>query len=167
MTKMQSYPLKTVQSEDTPESTSSSHTASEAIFDDGSDAGDPYKHADDPLLPTSSPPPAAAFSSRLNYLDEKRQSGSFSSALFFSALFRIGLWILGPPRPRKYKVTPWFPKWQAAPGRAIDRYFPETKKKVYLLLAVLGLWGFVFLSVVHSSVSGDTAIRLACHSNLW
>lgn len=76
-------------------------------------------------------------------------------------------WIQGPPQPHKYKITPLLERWQTAPSRLIDTYLPSTKQKLFLLLTAIGIWGVVFLSVLHASVSNDSVVRLSCYSSLW
>lgn len=90
-----------------------------------------------------------------------------SSSYLPSFLRPIWTWIQGPSHPRTYKITPLFERWQTAPGRIIDRYFPRKKRKILLLLAVLGFWGFVFISVVDSSVRSDDVLKISCSTRLW
>ncbi|KAL4877523.1 LCCL domain-containing protein [Aspergillus karnatakaensis] len=82
-------------------------------------------------------------------------------------------WMRGPSPPHKYRITPWLARWQTAPGRLIDRYFPSTKVKFCLLLASVLLWGVIFISVLHSSVASQeipghgNPVKLSCSSRLW
>ncbi|KAL4925147.1 LCCL domain-containing protein [Aspergillus undulatus] len=82
-------------------------------------------------------------------------------------------WMRGPSPPRKYRINPWLAKWQNAPGRLVDRYFLSTKAKSCLLLASLLLWGVVFISILHASVTGQeipghgAPAKLSCSSRLW
>ena len=96
-------------------------------------------------------------------VQEKSQPSSYLP----SFLRPIWTWIQGPSRPRTYKITPLFERWQTAPGRIIDRYFPRRKQKIFLLLAVLGFWGSVFIYVVDSSVRSDDVLKISCSTRLW
>ena len=85
-----------------------------------------------------------------------------------SCLRPIWAWMQGPPYPCAYKITPLFERWQTAPGRIIDTYFPGRRQKMFLLLAVLLAWGLVFISVVDSSVhSSDNVVKISCSTRLW
>ncbi|KAL5334369.1 hypothetical protein BJX70DRAFT_378519 [Aspergillus crustosus] len=109
----------------------------------------------EPLLPTSSYRPIQ---------EQKR---------FTCTVPGILNWMRGPSPPHKYRINPWLARWQTAPGRLIERYFPNTKAKFCLLLASVLLWGVIFISVLHSSVAGQeiaghgSPVKLSCSSRLW
>lgn len=113
---------------------------------------------DEPLLPTSASHHDAGHGMRRHR--KCSRSGIIS-------------WMKGPSPPHKYHINPWFARWQTAPGRLVDRYFPSKSGKVWLLLGIVVAWGVIFLSVLHSYVHGaDIAgygnpVKLACHSRLW
>ncbi|KAL2868492.1 LCCL domain-containing protein [Aspergillus lucknowensis] len=92
---------------------------------------------------------------------------------FSCTLSGIRDWIHGPLPPHKYRINPWLARWQTAPGRLIERYFPSKKSKLALLLAALAVWGIVFISVLHASVAGQEILghgspaKLSCWSRLW
>ncbi|KAF9894554.1 hypothetical protein FE257_006439 [Aspergillus nanangensis] len=108
----------------------------------------------EPLLPTSTPPP--------------RKPPPFAWSIS-----GIGAWLNGPSPPHKYHISPWFPRWQSAPGRLVDRYFPSRAAKISLLLACVALWGVVFIAALNRSLAGQeipgygTPVKLACHGRLW
>ncbi|GES63486.1 LCCL domain protein [Aspergillus terreus] len=110
---------------------------------------------DQPLLPTTSPQPPKA------------------NERFSCTVSGIRSWVKGPAIPHKYRINPWFLRWQTAPGRLVDRYFPSTTAKVWLLLACLGAWGAVFLEILDWSVSGQeipgygSPVTLSCSGRLW
>ena len=112
---------------------------------------------DEPLLPTSVPHQG-------NDRNKKRFSWSKAG---------ISSWAKGPSPPHKYHINPWFPRWQAAPGRLVNKYFPSKIAKIWLLLGIVVAWGIVFISTVHSTVSSvDIAgygnpVKLSCHARLW
>ncbi|KKK18011.1 hypothetical protein ARAM_005634 [Aspergillus rambellii] len=120
-------------------------------------AGDGDQSTSEPLLPTSN-------FDRPHVKVSKRFSCSVSG---------VRDWIRKPSSPQKYRINPWLAHGQTAPGRLIERYFPSTQAKVCLLLGVLGVWGLVFISVLHASVTGQeipghgTPVKLSCWSRLW
>ncbi|KAL2809589.1 hypothetical protein BJX63DRAFT_352149 [Aspergillus granulosus] len=126
----------------------------------GQDSFDPApahheQDTSEPLLPTSSYRPVQ---------EPKR---------FTCTAAGIRDWICGPSPPHIYRINPWFARWQTAPGRLIERYFPSRKARVGLLLAALLVWGVVFISVLHASIIGQeipghgTPVKLSCWSRLW
>ncbi|KAL4948836.1 LCCL domain-containing protein [Aspergillus filifer] len=116
---------------------------------------DREQDTNEPLLPTSNYQPP----------QEKKR--------FFCTVAGIREWMRGPSPPRKYRINPWLARWQTAPGRLIERYFPSSKAKVSLLIAALLLWGVVFISILHASVTGQeipghgSPTKLSCSSRLW
>lgn len=111
----------------------------------------------EPLLPTSTHHPRRIAAARP----------------FTCTLSGIRAWIKGPPHPHRYQITPWLQRWQTAPGRLVERYFPSTRAKVWLLLACICTWGVIFLSILHSSVAGQQVsgygvpVKLSCNARLW
>lgn len=82
-------------------------------------------------------------------------------------------WCRGPVPPHIYRVNPWFPKWQAAPARLVDRRAPRRWMKIALLLVGLVVWIAVFFSTLKASVAGQGAsgygrpVKLSCLHSLW
>lgn len=113
---------------------------------------------DEPLLPTSVPHQGMRHGTGTNR--KCSRSG-------------ITAWMKGPSPPHKYHINPWFARWQTAPGRLIDRYFPNKSGKIWLLLAIVAVWGVILISRLHSAVNGvdiagyGTPVKLACHTRLW
>lgn len=113
----------------------------------------------EPLLPTSSPIPSQ---------NRHQELGKFSCSLS-----GIRTWIKGPVPPVEYKITPWLARWQTAPSRYIERLLPSTRARVSLLVAGIALWGVVFLTILHYSITGQeipgygTPVKLSCHARLW
>ncbi|KAI9929968.1 hypothetical protein MW887_011778 [Aspergillus wentii] len=116
------------------------------------------EYSSEPLLPTSVPHPQP----------EHKRADRFSCTIP-----GIIAWIKGPLPPHKYHITPLLRRWQTAPERLIERRFPSKRFKICLLLASLVLWGIVFISVLHSSVSSQVVpgfgkpVKLSCQSRLW
>ncbi|KAE8352792.1 hypothetical protein BDV28DRAFT_148691 [Aspergillus coremiiformis] len=118
---------------------------------------DQMQDTEEPLLPTSSPRSRSA-----------QESGRFSCSLA-----KICRWAKGPSPPRKYQIKPWLHRWQTAPGRLVERSFPSTSAKVWLLLLCLGIWGAVFIETLHYSISTREVsgygkpVELSCYGALW
>jgi hypothetical protein len=134
---------------------------SQSVAEDARDSFDPAsadreQSTSEPLLPTSSYRPAQQ--------PKKR---------FTCTPAGIWDWICGPSPPHEYQINPWLARWQTAPDRLIKRYFPSKKSKVALLLAALLVWGVVFISILHASVTGQeipghgSPVKLSCWSRLW
>jgi hypothetical protein len=134
---------------------------SQSVAEDARDSFDPApadreQSTSEPLLPTSSYRPAQEPTKR-----------------FTCTASGIWDWICGPEPPHKYRINPWLARWQTAPDRLIERYFPGKKSKVALLLAALLVWGVVFISILHASVTGQeipghgSPVKLSCWSRLW
>ncbi|KAL4895454.1 LCCL domain-containing protein [Aspergillus ambiguus] len=149
----QDYPLQVLEPEDSP-----GNSPFVTVVRESSDSARAPGHVqspDQPLLPTSLPQPPKAHEP------------------FSCSLKGIRAWVKGPPIPYKYRISPWFPRWQTAPPRLVDRYFPSRTAKVWLLLACLGAWGVVFLEILDWSVSGQeipgygNPIKLSCSGRLW
>ncbi|PYH84741.1 hypothetical protein BO82DRAFT_328706 [Aspergillus uvarum CBS 121591] len=113
----------------------------------------------EPLLPTSSP-----FPDHNRHHEPEKFSCSISG---------IRTWIKGPVPPVEYKITPWLVRWQTAPSRYIERLLPSTRARVSLLVACIALWGVVFLTILHFSITGQeipgygAPVKLSCHARLW
>ncbi|KAF5862510.1 hypothetical protein ETB97_011610 [Aspergillus alliaceus] len=118
---------------------------------------DHMQGTDEPLLPTAS-----------SYLRPVKDSDRFSCSLS-----KIRAWIKGPSPPRKYQINPWLRRWQTAPGRLVERYFPSTSAKVWFLLLSLGIWGAVFIETLHYSITAQEIpgygkpVELPCYGGLW
>lgn len=82
-------------------------------------------------------------------------------------------WCKGPDPPHIHRVTPWFPKWQTAPARLVERLLPGTRMKIAALLGGLLFWFVIFFSSLKSSVAGQEVpgygqpVKLSCHARLW
>ncbi|KAJ5238870.1 hypothetical protein N7468_003489 [Penicillium chermesinum] len=82
-------------------------------------------------------------------------------------------WLRGPSPPDVYHINPWFPKWQAAPARLVERWVPSKYGKIGLVLGVLVFWIGVFFSLLQASVAGEEVaglgkpVKLLCHDRLW
>ncbi|KAL4808711.1 LCCL domain-containing protein [Aspergillus unguis] len=124
---------------------------------DSLDAGpaDQEHGTSEPLLPTSNYHP----------IQEKKR--------FSCTVAGIKDWMRGPLPPRKYRISPLLARWQTAPGRLVERYFRSTKARFCLLLACLLLWGVIFISILHASITGQeipghgSPVKLSCSSRLW
>ncbi|KAL3492728.1 hypothetical protein BJX62DRAFT_202235 [Aspergillus germanicus] len=134
---------------------------SQSVAEDARDSFDPApadreQSTSEPLLPTSSYRP----------VQEPKKRFTCTAA-------GISDWICGPSPPHKYRINHWLARWQTAPDRLIERYFPSKKSKVALLLAALLAWGVVFISILHASVTGQeipghgSPLKLSCWSRLW
>lgn len=150
----QEVPLQPLDPEDEDSGSSPFVSLSRGSFDSA-------RHGEgtsEPLLPTSMPPLASP----------GKAPGRSSSVI--SA---IGAWMKGPSPPYKYRITPWFPRAQAAPGRLVERYFPSRAAKIWLLLGCLGAWGAIFLSFLHASIASQEVpgygkpVKLSCQARLW
>lgn len=92
---------------------------------------------------------------------------------FSCTLAGLAAWCRGPVPPHVYRVNPWFPKWQAAPGRLVERWAPRRWMKIALLLAGLVFWAGVFFSSLKASVAEQMVpgygrpVKLSCDSRLW
>lgn len=124
----------------------------------------------DPLLPAEHFEDLDSDSDIDDYLDreELKRDPPFScTPVGFVA------WCRGPVPPHIYRVNPWFPKWQAAPTRLVDRWAPRRWMKIALLLVGLVVWIAVFFSTLKASVAGQGAsgygrpVKLSCHHRLW
>ncbi|GIK00250.1 hypothetical protein Aspvir_004270 [Aspergillus viridinutans] len=102
-----------------------------------------------------------------------QQQNRKSSRRFSSFVSTIWSWVLGPSPPHIYQITPLLPRWQTAPGRLVQRFFPSTISKVLLLLSCLAFWGVVFIASLHSAIASSAVtgygepVKLSCHSRLW
>lgn len=121
--------------------------------------GEPVDEHNEPLLPTSDSVRDVHVGAR-----PKRCSCSPSGII---------AWAKGPAKPHRYHIDPWLYRWQTAPERFIERHVPSRTRKICLLLAVVLIWGALFISTVHSAVAGlDVAgfgnpVKLSCHAKLW
>ncbi|KAJ5195609.1 uncharacterized protein N7498_009047 [Penicillium cinerascens] len=82
-------------------------------------------------------------------------------------------WCKGPDPPHVYRVNSWFPKWQAAPARLVERGLPKGPMKMAALLGGLLFWVVVFFSLLKMSVADQEVlgygqpVKLSCHQRLW
>ncbi len=81
-------------------------------------------------------------------------------------------WLRGPVPPHVYHIKPWFPRWQAAPARLVERWAPRRGVKIALLVAGLIFWIAVFFASLQASVAGEIPgygqpVKLSCHHRLW
>lgn len=85
----------------------------------------------------------------------------------------IVVWVKGPQPPRPWKITPFFPKFQTAPIRFLEAYFPKHKQKVLLLIFFYACWLLAFALVLHrSAFSADipgygSPVRIRCEDRFW
>ena len=92
---------------------------------------------------------------------------------FFCSKAGFVAWCKGPDPPHVYRVNPWFPKWQAAPARLVERWLPRRPMKMAALLGGLLFWIIVFFSLLKTSVADQEVlgygqpVKLSCHQRLW
>ncbi|PYH48953.1 LCCL domain protein [Aspergillus saccharolyticus JOP 1030-1] len=147
----QDYPLTVLEHET---DTDSSHLV--LVGRESSDVR-PDAATREPLLPTSTP-----------NLNRQQPPEKFSCSIS-----GIRTWVKGPFPPFEYKITPWLGRWQTAPARYVEHHFPSARAKVLLLVACITVWGVVFVSLLHSSITGQelagygVPVKLSCHSRLW
>ncbi|RHZ74303.1 hypothetical protein CDV55_109104 [Aspergillus turcosus] len=152
---IQEYPLEILDHE---ESSEASHVSPVARGSADSARADHANCTREPLLPV-----------------HEHQQRPRSSRRFTCSLSAIWSWVQGPSPPRKYQIRPLLPRWQTAPGRLAERFFPSTISKVLLLLSCLAFWGVIFIASLQSAIgSSDTRstgygdpVKLSCHSRLW
>lgn len=125
---------------------------------------DGFADYDEPLLPPDARDMEAGPGSPSSRRHDPRFSCSPSG---------ICAWLRGPTPPHVYHINPWFPKWQSAPARMIDRWLPRRNAKIALLLCGLVFWMTVFFSALKASMADQEVpgygqpIKLSCHSRLW
>ncbi|KAJ5524746.1 hypothetical protein N7494_011396 [Penicillium frequentans] len=112
--------------------------------------------------------------SEFHFSDESISPDQFRHDPPFSCtLSGFSAWLRGPTPPHVYHINPWFPRWQAAPTRLIDRFVPRMGAKIALLLLGLVFWIAVFFSSLKASVADQEVlgygqpVKLSCHSRLW
>ncbi|KAL1971019.1 hypothetical protein VTN77DRAFT_2853 [Rasamsonia byssochlamydoides] len=116
----------------------------------------------------------------LGHGDTSRATPSWASkgrrrrrGCLWSCIARLQSWIRGPQSPRKYRIEPFFPRFQTAPIRLVDRFLPTRSSRVWALVAFHALWALIFLTILHRSVTGldipgyGKPVRLSCGSRLW
>jgi hypothetical protein len=85
----------------------------------------------------------------------------------------IATWVKGPQPPRVLKIEPIFPKVQQAPIRLLDRYLPNKKQRVLLLIALYAAWFLTWsLMLKHHSTAGfikgyGKPVNLWCGASFW
>lgn len=86
---------------------------------------------------------------------------------------RIIVWVRGPQPPRPWKIQPFFPKIQTAPVQLLDRWLPQKKHKILLLVAFYLAWVAAFALVLHrSAFAADipgygSPVRITCTDRFW
>ena len=79
----------------------------------------------------------------------------------------VAKWVKGPQPPVELKINPFFPKLQAAPVRLLDRYLPQRKQRILLLLLLYAAWALTWsLMLKHHSTAGYIK-GYGKPSNLW
>ncbi|KAJ5104923.1 hypothetical protein NUU61_002270 [Penicillium alfredii] len=125
---------------------------------------DDLELGDIPLLPSHLRGSAPALSRSRTIRHEPRFSCSLSG---------LHTWLRGPSPPHTHHIQPWFPRYQAAPARFVDRWFPWQNAKIALLLGGLIFWMLVFFSALKASVADKNIlgygqpVKLSCHHRLW
>lgn len=124
-----------------------------------------------PLLPAE--PPDDYRDSSDSDLEEFGRQQTRCDPSFSCTLAGFAAWCRGPVPPHVYRINPWFPKWQAAPARLVDRWVPRRAMKIALLLVGLLFWVAVFFSSLKASVAEQEVlgygqpVKLSCHHRLW
>ncbi|GFG28003.1 LCCL domain protein [Aspergillus udagawae] len=151
---IQDYPLEVLHDE---ESSEVSHFMPVARGSTDSARAGQEQYTREPLLP----------------VHEHQQQHRRSSRRFSCSVSAVWSWVLGPSPPHIYQIKPLLPRWQTAPGRLVQRFFPSTIRKVLLLLSCLVFWGVVFIASLHSAIPGsdvtgyEEPVKLSCQSRLW
>ncbi|KAI9892435.1 MAG: hypothetical protein M1814_001392 [Vezdaea aestivalis] len=82
-------------------------------------------------------------------------------------------WANGPQPPRQFRIEPFFPRFQTAPLRLLDRICPGKRRKVIALVVFYFLWLFTFSAVLHhSAFAGDIPgfgepTHVSCLASYW
>ena len=82
-------------------------------------------------------------------------------------------WVKGPQPPRDLHITPWLPGVQEAPIRLLDRYVPQKRYRVLLLLLLYASWLLTWSVMLwHNSTSGyikgyGQPANLWCGASFW
>jgi hypothetical protein len=85
----------------------------------------------------------------------------------------VATWVTGPVPPRALKIEPIFPKIQQAPIQLLDRYLPQSKQRIILLMALYVCWFLTWaLMVKHHSTAGfikgyGKPTNLWCGASFW
>ena len=82
-------------------------------------------------------------------------------------------WVKGPQPPRRYSITPLFPKVQHAPIALLDRHAPKRIQRFWLLVSLYACWLLAFSIILwKSSFSAEipdygSPLRLGCGARYW
>jgi len=85
----------------------------------------------------------------------------------------VAKWARGPANPRRYTITPLFPNIQQAPLRALDRYIPQRKHRLWLLFAYFAVWIVSYALVMRQGLKateiGDwgAPADIGCGNTYW
>lgn len=127
-----------------------------------------------PLLPAGHPDEHHDLDdSDSDFFDYEEQSEHRHNPSLSCTLAGFYSWLRGPVPPHVYHIKPWFPRWQAAPARLVERWAPRKGVKIALLVGGLIFWIAVFFASLQASVAGQEIpgygkpVRLSCHHRLW
>lgn len=127
-----------------------------------------------PLLPAGHPDEHRDLDdSDSDFFDYEEQSTNRHDPSLSCNLTGFYTWLRGPVPPHVYHIRPWFPRWQAAPARLVERWAPRKGVKISLLVGGLIFWIAVFFASLQASVAGQEIsgygkpVKLSCHHRLW
>jgi hypothetical protein len=86
---------------------------------------------------------------------------------------KVVVWTKGPQPPRPWRIRPYFAKFQTAPIRFLNSYFPKRKHKVALLVFFHACWLLSFgLVLYRSAFAADlpgygSPVRIRCTDRFW
>jgi hypothetical protein len=82
-------------------------------------------------------------------------------------------WIKGPIPPHELRIKPLVPQIQEAPLRLMDRYLPEHRHRICLLIAFYAVWFLTWsLMLNHNSTAGHIEgygkpTNIWCGASFW
>jgi hypothetical protein len=85
----------------------------------------------------------------------------------------VGRWARGPPTPITYKIKPIFPTVQQAPIWLIDRYLPNKKHKIWLVMVYFAVWIVAYALVMRQGLRASdipdwgTPSDIGCGNTFW
>ncbi|KAJ5176674.1 uncharacterized protein N7482_002551 [Penicillium canariense] len=127
-----------------------------------------------PLLPAGYPDELHDLDdSGSDFFDYEERDESRQDPPLCCTFARFCAWLRGPVPPHVYHIKPWFPRWQSAPARLVERWAPQRRVKIALLLGGLIFWIAVFFASLQASVAGQEVlgygqpVKLSCHHRLW